>query len=346
MGPRRSPDPERSRVWGYDAVRLGAMGWIALRHLLSISGIENHLVSSYLGVGAFSTLSGFLALRSRGDSLGWLSKRLVRIYVPYWVTLIAILTADWLFRYKPLSPGLVVSQFLGLAYFTHRGQLIGVHLWFISLILLCYGMAALIRWKRGLLPILVALALGLMSREDPKFAGCVLAFLSGGIIALMPRMWPGACLVAGVCLVASANAWTVFAYPLAGVAALMVGTLLSGKEPRIIALASGIVYEFFLTHGPIYLGLSRIAGFDFRENLILGTLLAVMAAWALRRGSRTASSGSRAILLRVSRRLRPLSGHGRGERLSEASTMGLSGRRRQAEGAGEGMQQTEGAARS
>jgi len=211
-------------------------------------------------------------LRSSGDSLGWLSKRLRRIYVSYWFTLVAILAANLCFQYKPMSWTLVISQFLGIAYFTHRGQMIGVTNWFISLILLCYVIAAFVRWERRLLPVFVAITLGLMHREDPKFAGCVLAFMAGGVVAMTPKIWNGALGVAGVCLMATATGRSAFAYPLAGSVAIMVGTPFAGEKSRVLALASECTYEFFLVHGPIYLGLSRVMGLDFFGNLISGRL--------------------------------------------------------------------------
>jgi hypothetical protein len=62
--------------------------------------------------------------------------------------------------------------------------LIGVHTWFISLILVCYVAAVLIHWNRRLFPAVVAVLLLAVRHEDPKFIGCVLAFLTGGSAAL------------------------------------------------------------------------------------------------------------------------------------------------------------------
>jgi peptidoglycan/LPS O-acetylase OafA/YrhL len=265
--------------------------------------VHEDSIPPYLGVGAFSALSGFLALRATGTPLGWLAKRLSKIYPPYWIVLVAIITANQYFHYKSMSFGLVLSQFLGFAYFTHRGQLIGIHTWFISLLILCYGIAAIIRWDRRFLPVFAAIALGLMHREDPKFAGCVLAFLAGGIVAVAPKMWHGALGITGVCLMATATSGTVFAYPLAGVVALMMGALLGGRRSRLMAPASrtagGLLFEFFLVHGPIYLGLSQVVGLNFFGNLFLGTPTAIVAAWALRRLSRAVGSVAQVALYKI-----------------------------------------------
>src|SRR4051812_26420499 len=112
---------EISSILGYDVIRLAAITCVALQHGMSIVGIEprpifGRLNVGQLGVTAFCALSGYFALHSRGGLSRWLWRRLSRIYVPYWITLIAIFSANRVVRYKPVSWGLVVSEFFGTAY--------------------------------------------------------------------------------------------------------------------------------------------------------------------------------------------------------------------------------------
>jgi peptidoglycan/LPS O-acetylase OafA/YrhL len=50
---------------------------------------------------------------------------------------------------------------------------------------------------------------------------------------------------------------------------------------EVIGSFSKITYEFFLTHGPIFLGLSRLLELGFYQNLVLGSPMAIGAALIL-----------------------------------------------------------------
>jgi peptidoglycan/LPS O-acetylase OafA/YrhL len=65
-------------------------------------------------------------------------------------------------------------------------------------------------------------------------------------------------------------------------AGLVVGSLLPGGRSRIVAMASRLNYEFYLVHGPIYLGLARFFNLGLYQNLVIGTSLAIMGACLLR----------------------------------------------------------------
>jgi hypothetical protein len=49
-----------------------------------------------------------------------------------------------------------------------------------------------------------------------------------------------------------------------------------------VATLSRGTYEFFLVHGPIYLGLASFAKLALPANAVVGTVLAAAAAWGLR----------------------------------------------------------------
>ena len=75
--------------------------------------------------------------------------------------------------------------------------------------------------------------------------------------------------------------------------ALWLGSFLVGSRPPIISAASRITYEFFLTHGPIYLALATLAKLDLVANAVIGTAGSVLAAVLLHRASRGVSSALR-----------------------------------------------------
>ena len=119
-------------------------------------------------------------MQSEGEIVGWLGRRLKKILVPYWLALTAMLLLNYAFHYKPATLGLILAQYAGIAGFTHPLSLIGVQTWFISVILACYLLAALIRFDRIFLPLSVVVALALLLNHAPNYWGCILQFLAGG----------------------------------------------------------------------------------------------------------------------------------------------------------------------
>ena len=304
-----SPPPASATpyIWGYDLVRLLALACVASRHLLAVSTRDSGVISYWLGVPVFAALSGFLAMRDTGGSSRWLARRLERILIPYWIFLAGILAANCAARYKPVTPGLVLAQFLGVAYYTHPGQLIGVHTWFIGAILTCYVIAAIVRRDRRLLPVAIVASLGLMSRGVPAPWDVLLAFLAGAVVARAPRPRVAAGGIAGAALLAylACHEWfpgivtgtsALWLLPVVtGTSALWLGSFFVGVRPRILSATSRISYEFFLVHGPIYLGLAKLARLDLVAILVIGTPLSVLAAELLHRASQGVSSASRAV---------------------------------------------------
>jgi hypothetical protein len=284
------PGASAESLLGYDLIRIAAMALVALQHVLSVSGIEprpilGRLNVGQLGVTIFCALSGFFALQPGGEPAHrWLLRRLVRIYMPYWITLATIFIANGIVGYKPMTPGLVAAQFLGIAFFTHKDNIVGVYTWFISLILVCYAIAAVARAFRWTLPIALGAAAAL-TIVAPDFNRHVLSFLTGAIMASVRKsMLASACMP----LAYGGAVWLMgdpFAYPLAGAVALLIGGALVGRSPGKLASISRATYEFFLVHGPIYLFLAKMLRFSCPVNAVIGTALSVAAAWCLRRAT-------------------------------------------------------------
>jgi hypothetical protein len=288
--------PEAAYAWGFDAIRCLAMALVALRHWLSISGFDNHVIPRSMGLGIFCALSGYLAVRSGAHDrpTGWLVAKLLRIYPPYVLTLAAIFLLNYAYRYKPMSWDLLAAQVLGIAAFTHTGRLVGVHTWFISLILLCYATAALIRYDRRFLPAAAVVALALSRGDD--FEGCILAFLAGCAVGLSssPRR-DGLGLILA-CVLAIATGHPEFSFPLRGIVALLVGMSLAGRPIGWLRSTREFCYEFYLVHGAVYLGLAVVFRFHPVANLLIGTPLAVLAAWSVAEVSRRGVEFGRRLL--------------------------------------------------
>jgi hypothetical protein len=182
-----------------------------------------------------------------------------------------------------MSWDLAGAQFLGIAYFTHPSKLVGIHTWFISLLILCYVMAALFRWDRRCL--LVAVVLGLALKYGGDFRGCVLAFLAGCVVAIAPRRRICALAIAVFCSVVSVVGHQIYLYPLTGTLALIAGIQFVGPPLPWLRWTKGLAYEFYLVHGPIYLGLAVVTKVAPIVNLVLGSALAVLGAMAVSRFS-------------------------------------------------------------
>lgn len=276
----------RQGVWGLDAVRCVALIAVVARHQLSIAELDGSIIPPYVGLGIFCVLSGYLSLltATRKSPVDWLKNRLIKLFIPYIIMMAVVVAANYGFGYKPMSPGLVVAQFFGVAYYTHPGMLIGVHTWFITLILQCYTASALVRWECRLLPVFVVGAFLLAG--DDVFSGCRFAYFVGCVAATLPASrfsWGGLALVCG------ALEYVGFqgaCYAVRGAGALLIASEFQTSSSGFLRWIRGISYEFFLVHGPILLGLSRVFRFPFVANLTLGTTAAVLLALLLKEASR------------------------------------------------------------
>ena len=285
----RPGKPKRAseeRLLGFDLVRLVAIGVVALVHLLAVSDVPSEhwflrLHPDQFGLAVLCTISGYFAFRSASSTpLRWLRRRITRIYVPYWIALVAVLAANAAVHYKPASFGLVVSQFLGTASFTHKGQLIGVHFWFITLILSCYAVATVVKFQPKILPLVAALfVVGVWCKFI--WAGYFLAFLIGAIVA---AWYTHRAILLIILLVATGLATTIhgaFTYPFVGACGLGVAFLIHGQSSPSWSRASQASYHFYLVHGPCYLGMNRLVGTGILGTFAIGTGAAILATLAL-----------------------------------------------------------------
>lgn len=282
-GPPLPGKVAENRLWSLDALRLFAMACVVLRHAMSICGEEVVALPRFVGLGVFAALGGYLALRSRDPSWeGWLGRRLCRFYVPYWLLLAALFLANAFVGYKPTSWGLALSQVAGTAIFTHPGQLVGVHTWYVSLLVTTTFLAAAARRWPITLPASLAIVAVTVAAPTSVFHHCLLAFLVGASCA---RYCPGAAgcaLAAAACALLGVFTHPGFLYPAAGCAALALALVLPRRSVAWLSGPGGATYEFFLVHGPIFLGLHQLVGLRLAGVLLAGTALSVVGTVALR----------------------------------------------------------------
>lgn len=267
----------------FDLLRLASAAAVALGHCWMMYDDDHVLTVGSMrvgrsGVAILCAIGGYFAFLQRsGPSLPWLRKRLARVYPPFWATFSMLLLANHWFHHRPTPWSLVISEYAGIGYFTH-GVILGVHLWFISLILVCYLMAAVLRRHVWAIPIAAAPLLFM----DADVAELALCFLLGGATAVWSSRWiPVLGILAGVALGIEFN--PDFRYLAVAGIALIIARSSKAKSPGWVASAAQGSYEFYLLHPIAYLTLQEVLGFRFVANLILGTLATIIGVDVLQR---------------------------------------------------------------
>ncbi|MCC9606574.1 acyltransferase [Blastopirellula sp. JC732] len=288
---QRPPAKPLERLVWLDAARLLAMGMVALQHLITICDLEPPRVllgldPGQIGVAMFFAISGLLAAGGRyGNPINWLSKRLSRIYVPYWIAVAGVLSANYIVQYKPAPLSLVIAEFAGVVGWTHRGDIVGIYFWFVSLLLFCYLLAAVVKFDRRVLPVMIVGSIAWLW-WDLGFASNTLAFLTGLSLGQLGKR-PSPKLTLAIALLAAVLTLAVnpgFAcVTIAGLTILTTAIPFSLHEhaEAIIAKLSELSYHFYLVHVPFYLAADKL--FPNRIGLVflLGTTGAAVGAVAL-----------------------------------------------------------------
>jgi peptidoglycan/LPS O-acetylase OafA/YrhL len=263
------PPASRPHIVGFDYLRLSAMACVTVQHGLSVIGcyewtqIAPGCTLGQFGVAVFCGLAGRFALDDRqvpgarpearpGD---WIIARLIRLYPAYWAaTLFAFALALMLGR--PITAGLFVSQMLGLGYFTHGMALVNVVSWFISLILLCYALAAAARLTPRPRLCMAAFALAALmpaaSGVETVLARHVLTFAAAAALAEAGagagRPWLTLAVGAALIIVAVTVAPALL---VSGTALILIRLFEMRIWPSaaFVETTAAYVYEYFLLHG-------------------------------------------------------------------------------------------------
>ncbi|MBM3122307.1 MAG: acyltransferase, partial [Chloroflexi bacterium] len=145
-----SPAPVERRLQALDVLRALAVILLILHHggmyNFSLLDFDLKQVRGFVGLyllGSFVFLSGCLSIRSV-EGLGlrrFLTKRLVRIYVPYVITLVLFL---WLIEPDLSGPDLILHLLGAQVLLAPKFTTPILTLWFIGLILLCYVILAIL----------------------------------------------------------------------------------------------------------------------------------------------------------------------------------------------------------
>ena len=251
---------------GFDTLRIIALALVTWQHAASVFGAYAQtqwrgISLGQTGVGIFCAISGYLAFRNRPDSISeWLKKRLLRIFPAYWMVTVAAFLLTAITSAKDFSGWMFLSQMLGLGYFTHGWHLVNVVSWFISLILLCYALAAICWQTRRPDLLLVAFASMAMVLCAMRWEGAisrhVIAFCLAGYFAYMQAaflMW----MVAILLMIVGVIFNPLFFYSGIGLALVLFASSRLLCASRVVEVASKYSYEYFLVHGIFLVGVAR-----------------------------------------------------------------------------------------
>ena len=142
--------------WSISALRLLSMCSIVACHICQLYGLGISWVLN-IGVQVFLVISGWLyGMRPDVVDAGcWYIKRLLRICLPYWLVLIPLLVVDVFFATQVVTVKTVILSIAGV----RSGSVPNAaHLWYISVMLLCYLVTPILSvlWRRlGLWPLVL-----------------------------------------------------------------------------------------------------------------------------------------------------------------------------------------------
>jgi len=250
--------PGAGALPGIDTLRLFALLLVTWQHAASVLGAYSEtqwrgISPGQTGVAIFCAISAYLAFRNPPTHLSaWWQKRVQRIFPAYWIVTIAAFVLAWGVQGRPFDLALFASQMLGLGYFTHGWALINVVSWFISLLLLCYGLASLAwlsRRPRTLLAVAAMVAAVLLAtRVEVALSRHLIAFALCAMLVLTLRQWPLLLLGAGLTGVGLLLDPQFF---YSGIALLLTAAATSSRALIVpgAALLSRYTYEYFLLHG-------------------------------------------------------------------------------------------------
>lgn len=142
--------------WSISALRLLSMCSIVACHICQLYGLGIAWVLN-IGVQVFLVISGWLyGMRPDVVDAGcWYIKRLLRICLPYWLVLIPLLVVDVFFATQVVTVKTVILSIAGV----RSGSVPNAaHLWYISVMLLCYLVTPILSvlWRRlGLWPLVL-----------------------------------------------------------------------------------------------------------------------------------------------------------------------------------------------
>ncbi len=283
-----------------DSLRIVALALVAAQHILSLSNLDpwtnlGPINIGQLGVGTFLAISGLLAGTATRPPLTWLLQRFRRIYLAYWIAIAVSFVLTAIAGNKSFDLWQIVAQMLGIGLFTHPGRLINTPTWFVSLLFLCYIATAFARWigYPRLVASLVAVTLIAVIARQPHawltqhtltYTAATLAGLSSPA-ARAPQLL----LLVGGCLVVAA--WFKIDFAYAAISLVVLGlSLFATWSPAWAKTLADYSYEFYLVHGIALFGAIRYLPLPPIAAVVIGLLLAALAAVALHKAANLADA--------------------------------------------------------
>jgi peptidoglycan/LPS O-acetylase OafA/YrhL len=286
----KSQHRDQARCGGLDVLRVTALVFVVLSHLLIVWGQRNwsHYYTIALGqagVSIFMAISGALAASSARSPLEWLMARLSRLLPSYWIALALSFCLTAVSGYKSIGWRQVLMQFAGLGILVPPRSCVNVATWFISLLLLCYAivcLARLTRFPMVIVSVLMSSCMFFICRGIyPLVADHALTFLVAfSILRISALDKRKALLVAAVAFGLSSAIDVRLAYT--GVSLFLLSLSMGvGKINRVITFLSPMSYECFLLQGIFVVGAHQFFG-RWPVPAILASLVSTLAAaWLL-----------------------------------------------------------------
>ena len=169
---------------------------ILLCHFFQDAGPRYGLYSELFlaGLSLFFVVSGYLAGLKESHNLAWLSRRITRIIVPYYVVILLALIIYFVFKREEFSISstlhlLTFTQGTNYIYWPYEGYMASCgfgHLWFITVMLLCIIITPLLKFvtrNQGLTPTLLILAVMILIIQPMMiYVGLQLSYLISYIV--------------------------------------------------------------------------------------------------------------------------------------------------------------------
>jgi peptidoglycan/LPS O-acetylase OafA/YrhL len=282
--------------------------------------IEDHFatwaIAAFVVLSAFSLSLGLLS--SQRPYREYLPRRLVRILAPFWTVAIPFAIAGFVLGEAPWRDIWKLPVWLLGLNFVHPSvyQPISEAWWYVSLALrISLVMPLLVGMRRriGLVPLTVlalavnaaALALVGLAGDDWRYLAqglvvCRLAELMIGLavaeLALSRRRdhrlsrtdWQPllalAITIAVSPLLSQLEAWTSWPAMMVLAGLFFVGAAFASKvalQPRVLALAAGLSYTFYLTHAPVSKYVGRVLASAGLRTTVVALLVALVVCVAV-----------------------------------------------------------------
>lgn len=295
-------DTQISHRWGFvpglDLLRLSALGLVTVQHCLTLLGHDQWtrvggVLIGRLGVAILLAIAGLLAMSSTRAPFAWFRQRLARLFPAYWLVLALSVGLTLWSGHKQVDILQTLFQACGIGLFTGRDSMVNLATWFISLILVCYLVVALVRLlparalqATAVLAVIAALLAFIVSGGATEWGlRRTLAFFAAGIIAMAPDR-SRFLVAAGLSAAFGACAPLVheFSYPAIAIGALALAIQCPRMPPSMqwTRRTAEYSYEYYLVHGIALFGMIEYLALPAVISVPGGILLAMVMAIIVR----------------------------------------------------------------